>query len=50
VVSSVDPASMMDAFKPAVAVSAGIALLGLIVSASALVTPAARGRLAAEAG
>jgi EmrB/QacA subfamily drug resistance transporter len=49
VVSSVDPASMMDAFRPAVAVSAGIAGLGLLIAGSALV-PAARARLAAEAG
>jgi predicted MFS family arabinose efflux permease len=49
VVSSVDPASMIDAFRPAVAVSAGIAALGLAVAGSALL-PAARARLATEAG
>jgi predicted MFS family arabinose efflux permease len=50
VVSSVDPADMIDAFRPAVAVSAGIAALGLLIAGSALVAPAVRGRLAAEAG
>jgi predicted MFS family arabinose efflux permease len=50
VVSSVDPASLMDAFRPAVAVSAGIAAIGLVISASSLVAPAVRSRLAAEAG
>jgi EmrB/QacA subfamily drug resistance transporter len=50
VVSSVDPADMIDAFRPAVAVSAGIAGLGLLIAGSALVAPAVRGRLAAETG
>jgi EmrB/QacA subfamily drug resistance transporter len=50
VVSSVDPADMIDAFRPAVAVSAGIAALGLLIAGSALVAPAVRGRVAAEAG
>jgi MFS family permease len=50
VVSSVDPAAMMDAFRPAVAVSAGIAALGVLIAGSALVVPAVRERLATEAG
>jgi MFS family permease len=50
VVSSVDPADMIDAFRPAVAVSAGIAFVGLLVAGSALVAPAVRERLATEAG
>jgi EmrB/QacA subfamily drug resistance transporter len=50
IVSSVGPAEMMDAFRPAIAVSAGIAALGLLVAGSAALAPAVRGRLAAEAG
>jgi MFS family permease len=50
IVSSVGPAEMMDAFRPAIAVSAGLAALGLLIAGSAALAPAIRGRLAAEAG
>jgi MFS family permease len=50
IVSSVGPTEMMDAFRPAIAVSAGLAALGLLIAGSAALAPAIRGRLAAEAG
>jgi MFS family permease len=49
VVSSNTGASMLDAFQPAIAVSVGIAFIGALVAASALVVPV-RDRLASAEG
>ena len=49
VVSSNTSASMLDAFRPAIAVSVGIAVIGVLVAASALAVPA-RDRLARAEG
>ena len=49
VVSSNTGESMLDAFRPAIAVSVGIAVIGAVVAASALAIPV-RDRLASESG